>query len=105
MPDLILAPYLVLKTPVTVGTWELVPFCELHQDDDESEAELRGWVPDALRGPVMRLVEAYGVEAGGTTLGAVVSRREGVPVILSIAASCGASGTPSSRGRSPITRK
>jgi hypothetical protein len=77
MPDVILAPYLVVKTPVTVGPWELVPFRELRHGDGESEAGLRRWVPDALRVPVMRLVEAYGVEAGGTALGAVAVPKGG----------------------------
>lgn len=77
MPDLILAPYLVVKTPVTVGPWELAPFRELQQDDDESEADSRGWVPDALRVPVMRLVEAYGVEAAGGARGAVAVPKGG----------------------------
>lgn len=77
MPDLILAPYLVLKTPVTVGTWELVPFRELQQDHGAADAECRAWLPDALRVPVMRLLEAYRVEPGGGALGAVAVPKGG----------------------------
>jgi hypothetical protein len=77
VPDLLLAPYVVLKTPVTVGPWQLVPFREFQQDDDDSEDESRAWVPDALRVPVVRLVQAYGVGDGGAALGAVVVPKRG----------------------------
>ena len=53
---------MALKDSTTVGPWNLVPFRELQQDDTESE-ESRDWAPEALRHVVMRLVDAYRVDA------------------------------------------
>lgn len=77
VPDLLLAPYVVVSAPVTVGPWELVPFREFQQDADESEGESREWVSEAVRNPVMRLVEAYRLEPGIAALGAVVVPKGG----------------------------
>jgi hypothetical protein len=59
-----------------VGAWDLAPFRDLQRDDDESE-DSREWVPEALRGPVLRLIEAYRVESGRAALGAVVVPKDG----------------------------
>jgi hypothetical protein len=50
MSEVLLAPYLPLRENVRVGPWALVRFSAL----SDTEA-----LPDALRRPVMRLVEAY----------------------------------------------
>jgi hypothetical protein len=61
--DALLAPYLPLSYEARVGTWQLVPFKALQ----ESEA-----VPDELRRPISRLIEAYSLpKGGGSVLGAV----------------------------------
>ena len=44
MSDLLLAPYLNVTAPVTVGPWSLVPFRALKQEDDEAAAESRTWL-------------------------------------------------------------
>ncbi len=72
-----LAPYLVLKAPVSVGPWEPRAFRKLQQDDDGSEREIGGWVPEALRNPVMRLVAAYRGEGDMAALGAFVVPKDG----------------------------
>jgi hypothetical protein len=64
MPDLALAPYLPLRQRVRVGRWELEPFRTL----DETPA-----LPDDLRRPVKRLVEAYTLpHSDADRLGAVL---------------------------------
>ncbi len=78
VPDLLLAPYLSLTSLVTVGDWHLVPFRTVLREDAEAESELGPWMPDALRVPVARLVEAYGVEGGGAPLGAVALPKGGL---------------------------
>ena len=49
MSDLLLAPYLNVTAPVTVGPWSLVPFRALKQEDDEAAAESRTWLRETLR--------------------------------------------------------
>lgn len=60
MSDVLLAPYLPLREDVRVGPWAVVRFSAL----SDTEA-----LPDALRRPVTRLVEAYGSPFGS---GAVI---------------------------------
>jgi hypothetical protein len=48
--DLLIAPYLPLSTRTDVGSWTLVPFGSLEES---------GVVPDDLKHPVERLVDAY----------------------------------------------
>lgn len=63
MADVLIAPYLPVSQTARVGPWNLVPFACL---------EASGLLPGALRGRVMRLVEAYRLPAGaGQRLGAL----------------------------------
>jgi hypothetical protein len=64
MPEIVLAPYLPLSDPAQVGPWELEPFKSL----GEAQA-----LPNSLRRPATRLVEAYTIpRGGGQVLGAVL---------------------------------
>jgi hypothetical protein len=51
--ELLVAPYLVSPGDVTVGPWQLLPFGSISDSDQ---------VPDDLRRPVRRLVEAYQID-------------------------------------------
>lgn len=64
MSDLLLAPYLVLRTPVDLGRWRLVPVQVLEDDP--------GWAIDAVRRPAERLVDAYRPSDGPFPFGAVI---------------------------------
>jgi hypothetical protein len=59
--ELLVAPYLVSPGDVTVGPWQLLPFGSISDSDQ---------VPDDLRRPVQRLVEAYQID-GDIDLGAI----------------------------------
>jgi hypothetical protein len=64
VPDVLFAPYLALSESVEVGPWHLLPFKTLDAADV---------VPNGLRRPVERLVDAYRVDSGaGGSLGAIV---------------------------------
>jgi hypothetical protein len=52
--ELLVAPYLVSPGDVTVGPWQLLPFGSIGDSDQ---------VPDDLRRPVRRLIEAYQIDA------------------------------------------
>lgn len=60
MPDLLLAPYLPLANSVVIGSWQVLPFKRLRESDV---------VPEDIRRPVERLIEAYSRDDG---MGAVV---------------------------------
>src|SRR4051812_33872902 len=51
--ELLVAPYLVSPGDITVGPWQLLPFGSIGDSDQ---------VPDDLRRPVRRLVEAYQID-------------------------------------------
>jgi hypothetical protein len=73
MAQLLIAPYLPLREPASLGAWTLWPIQGTAQHETvESESEL---IPAALRRPVRRLVDAYRVrdEAG---IGALVAPRD-----------------------------
>lgn len=74
MPHLLVAPYLVVTTPVALGPWELVPFETLIGGRGEDG---RAYVDPELTGPVTRLVDAYQLEQTTARLGAVVVPRGG----------------------------
>lgn len=64
MPDALFAPYLALSESVQVGPWRLVPFKSLG---------VAGAIPEGLRRPVERLVDAYRIDDGaGRPVGAIV---------------------------------
>jgi hypothetical protein len=62
VPELLIAPYVPLGEAAAVGPWELIPFRSVAESDA---------LPDALRRPVLRLVEAYDVSGSATMLGVV----------------------------------
>jgi hypothetical protein len=64
VPDLLLAPYLPLRSPASLGDWELIPFRVLFD---------AGQVPDELPAPVKRLIDAYTLpHTSAAALGAVI---------------------------------
>ena len=74
MTSVLLAPYLPLHKTATIGRWTLLPI--LAAGSPDAVAEESAWIPESLRSPVRRLIDAYRVD-DGPGLGALVAPPDG----------------------------
>jgi hypothetical protein len=70
MPDMLIAPYIVLREPVTVGPWQLTP-----ANDFGDRPEI---VDEPLRRAVARMIDAYNTTEGRSPFGALIYPTGGV---------------------------
>jgi hypothetical protein len=72
MWDMLIAPYLPIRRPSTVGPWDLVPLRDAARPANELDPP-REWIVPEAREAILRLAEAYRMDDTTMPLGALVA--------------------------------